>query len=329
MEYVLGAIAVISATLIVFAYLIFIWWLDRYEREPFWLVILTFIYGGLFGTFFGCILSLLPGGLAVAVFGAAGGGFIGTVIVAPVVEEFTKGLIFGVLVLSKHFDNETDGLIYGAATGLGFACVENLVYFVGAQDLEQLFAMAVLRTLFTAIVHCSASAMLGMAVGFARHRGGFLRSAMFVAVGYALAVVNHATWNGLATASGFEAMQESGLSVVLTLIGCGLVALAAFVMFALTQLSLKREHDMIKRFLLAEAQQGTIPAEHAEIIPYWLKRRKSGWLPQQIPKEKYVEAATKLAFRQHQLEHAEGSRRERILRDIAEHRAAIGAMFGG
>ena len=327
MEFIVGAIAVVLSTLVVFAYLGFIWWLDRYEREPFWLVIATFVYGGLFGTFFGCVLSLLPGGIAVSLFGATGGGFIGTVIVAPVVEEFTKGLIFAVLVLSKHFDNETDGLIYGAAVGLGFACVENFVYFATAENIEALVAMAILRTLFTAIVHCSSSAMLGMAVGLVRHRGGVGRVMLFVGVGYALAVVNHAVWNGLATASGFQIMQESGFSVVLTLIGCGLVALAALVMFALTQFSLKREHDMIKRHLADEARRGTIPQAHVEIIPYWLRRRGKDWLPSNVPKGRYIECATLLAFRQHQLEYAEGARRERILRDIESYRDAVTGML--
>lgn len=327
MDFVIGAIAVIGATVLVFSYLVFIWWLDRYEREPFWLVLFTFAYGGIFGTFFGCMLSILPSTISVMALGAAGGGFVGAVIVAPIIEEFTKGLVFGALVLSKHFDNETDGLIYGAATGLGFACVENLLYFASAESVDSLVGMAILRTLFTAIVHCSSSAALGMAIGFARHRGGFGRVALLVSVGYAAAVANHAVWNGLATASGFDSMQESGLSLFLTLIGCSLVMLSAFVMFALTQISLKREHDTIKRFLILEAQRGTMPAEHAEIIPYWLKRRKSGWLPGAVDKEAYIEAATLLAFRQHQLEHAEGSRRERILREIEEYRSAIAGML--
>jgi hypothetical protein len=151
---------------------------------------------------------------------------------------------------------------------------------------------------------------------------------MFVVGGYLLAVTNHAIWNGLATASGFEMMVETGLSLFLTLLGCGLVALASFVMFGITQYSLKREHDMIKEFLAAEAEAGVIPSAHVEIIPYWLKRRKSDWLKPHVPRADYVEAATLLAFRRHQLEHAEGNRRARIEDDIQNYRRQIREMLG-
>lgn len=321
---VVATVAVLGSTLVVLGYLLFIWWLDRYEREPFWLVLATFAYGGIFGTFFGCMLSLLPGGLATALLGPTGGGIVGTVIVAPFAEELTKGLVFLLLVLSRHFDNETDGLIYGAATGLGFACVENLVYFVGAESVEALVGMAVLRTLFTSIVHCSSSAMLGMAIGFARHRGGLGRTVGIVGLGYGLAVLNHAVWNGMATAAGFDSLGP-GLGLLVFLTGGALVAGVALVMFGLTQLSLKWEHDALKRHLVAEAQRGTLPIEHADIVPYWLRRRRDGWLREGVPRSEYVAAATLLAFRLRQLEHAEGARRESILRDIADYRQKLGS----
>lgn len=328
MEILLVGVAVILATCVVFGYLGFIWWLDRYEREPFWMVILTFLYGGLFGTAFGCFFSIFPSLAATGILGASAGGVVSTVLVAPFVEEFTKGLIFAVLVLTKHFDNETDGLIYGAATGLGFACVENLMYFATAQSVESLMTMVVLRTLFTALVHCISSATLGMAIGIARQKRGFGLKAMFVIGGYLLAVTNHAVWNGLATASGFESMVDTGLSVFLTLFGCGLVAIASLTMFGITQYSLKREHDVIKKFLALEAEQGLIPAAHVEIIPYWLKRRKRDWLAPAIPRADYVEAATMLAFRRHQLEFADGARRTRIQKDIDDYRSQLREFLG-
>ena len=321
MEYLVGGIAVSVSTLTVFAYLIFIWWLDRYEREPFWLVLLTFLYGGLFGTLLGCTISAVPGGIAVALCGAEAGNFLGATVVAPIVEEATKGGIFVLLVLSRHFDNETDGLIYGAATGLGFACVENLLYFASAENVEMLVGMAVLRTLFTAIVHCVSSATLGMAFGFARHRRGLLRAAIVVSLGYMLAVTNHAIWNALASVSGFAGLEEAGAAFLL--IGCGLVVLAAFVMFGLTQLSLKREHDLIKRYLAEEAARGTIPAAHADVIPYWLKRRRRDWLKPGVDRAAYIENATLLAFRQYQLTHAEGAKRQRLLEEIEQRRAEV------
>ncbi len=327
MDFVVGAGAVVGATMLIFAYLTFIWWLDRYEREPFWLVLVTFGFGGIFGTWWAVELGTLPSAVTIAVLGGVGGDLVGAVVLAPVIEEFTKGLVFVGLIYSKHFDNETDGLIYGAAVGLGFACVENLAYFSSASGLDELVGMAIVRTLFTAIVHCVSSATLGMAIGLARHRQSVVGSWGIIALGYLLAISNHAAWNFFAGVAGLEALRDTGLSAALLVTACALVVLAAAVMLGLTQFALKREHDMIKRYLAAEAARGTLPVAHVEIVPYWLRRRKSGWLPAGVAREAYVEAATLLAFRQHQLERAEGARRDRLVADIAEHRAAIAQML--
>ena len=48
---------------------------------------------------------------------------------APLIEEPTKAIILFAIVRSRHFDNTTDGFVYGAAAGLGFAMTENFMYF--------------------------------------------------------------------------------------------------------------------------------------------------------------------------------------------------------
>lgn len=312
----LAAVAV--STIVVFLYLVFIWWLDRYEREPFRWVLVAFAWGGLGGTLFGCILSLIGAGMAMTVIGEGSIEAFSTVVIAPLTEELTKALIFLPLLLSRHFDNATDGLIYGAAAGLGFATIENFVYFAGAES--GLIQLIVMRTAFSAIVHCSSSAMIGMAIGYARHRSGALRWLVWPLFGYALAVTNHAMWNGMAVAS--DSLQSVGPF----LLGVLFLGGAALTMFGLTQLSLKWEHDAIKRFLRLEAKKGLIPMAHAEIIPYWMKRRRSGWVPNGIDKTAYIRDATLLAFRQRQLELGQGERSERYLEDIAEFRRRIRSL---
>ena len=51
-------LSALAAALPVVFYLIVIWWFDRYEREPWWLVLLTFIYGAIGAILLGVILSL-------------------------------------------------------------------------------------------------------------------------------------------------------------------------------------------------------------------------------------------------------------------------------
>ena len=321
--------AVLAGSLVVVGYLVVIWWLDRYEREPFWLALLVFAWGAFGGTSMGCCCSLPFVMGAAAVAGEAGGTVIGAVLVAPVVEEITKGLVFVALLLTRHLDNETDGLIYGAATGLGFAVVENIAYAISASEMGTgaVVTLVFLRTFFTALVHCISSGILGMTIGYACHRAGPARWIVWPAIGLVLAIGNHALWNALATAVQFEVIGEA--SPLLTVLAMLIVAAAGAGMFALTQFSLHREHQVIRRHLLAESALGVLPAEHAAVIPYWSRRRQRGWLAPHVPREPYVRAATLLAFRHHQLEVARGERRERYLQDIAALRAeVIGRLRG-
>ena len=105
-------LAVVFATLLILGYLLFIWWLDRYEREPIWLVGLTFLWGGLGGTCLSCVINSSIGAGAAQAFGAQASQILTTVVVAPTVEEVMKGLIFlPLLLIGNNIDNRTDGLI--------------------------------------------------------------------------------------------------------------------------------------------------------------------------------------------------------------------------
>lgn len=324
----LGAVAV--STVIIFGYLVFIWWLDRYEREPFWLVLLTFVWGAVGGTMLGCILSVLMDLpmqlLNPEIYTTIYGDIYSVVIVAPLAEEFTKGLIFVALLFTPHIDNETDGLIYGAAVGLGFAAVENLAYFatVAMTDPGSLLLVIFLRTFFTALVHTISSALLGFSIGYVRHRK--LRPWLWLLpfVGFGLAVLNHALWNFLATMAGSGLLGDAEAAGVVGL-GILLVAGMAVVMFGITQLSLNREQRNIKKYLADEAERGTLPPEHAAIIPYWRKRSKKGWLPPQIPQDDYIAAATLLAFRRYQRDTAAPKYHEKYEEEVEEFRAQVRA----
>lgn len=281
-------LAVVLSTFAVLSYLLVIWWLDRYEREPGWVLALTFAWGGLGGTCLAIAFSSIPQAILMDLFGEDIASVFTTVVIAPVVEEFTKAMVFVLLVLSKHIDSETDGLIYGAATGLGFAAIENLLYYAGAGD--GLYSTIIMRTLFTTFVHCVSSALIGMGIGWARHRKW--TAIWAVLVGYVSAVLTHGTWNGLAVLA-----ERSGEGMVM-MMSVMLLAGAGLMMFLLTQWMLVREHHVMRRFLEREAAQGTLPLEHARWIPFWSKRHRV----KVADRGKYIRLATLLAFRQHQVE---------------------------
>ena len=126
MNHVIIFVSLIVAVTPMVAMLIFIWWVDRYDREPLKYVFGAFLWGG-----FGAIaLSILGTDAGIRMLG----GIVNTtefdfpaVVLAPFIEEFMKGLIVLFLLRFRQFDNVTDGLVYGAASGLGFGMTENFM----------------------------------------------------------------------------------------------------------------------------------------------------------------------------------------------------------
>lgn len=308
-----------AAALPILIYLVVIWRLDRYEREPLWLVGLTFLYGAIGAILLGTILSLTvmaAAGTHDMAFGAS--------IVAPLCEEPAKGLIVLLLLLTRHFDNTTDGLIYGAASGLGFAMTENFLYFLQADQtggIEAWQLVVVLRSLFSALMHCAASASFGAILGRFRYRGGVSQWLIAPLLGLAIAMSMHGAFNSALVYS-----ERSGADH-LAFVGLGLIPIAAIVLFTITMVSLGREHRMLAAQLRDEAAQGLIPAAHADILPFHRRRWRRGWLDPRIDKKRYIQCATLLAFRKWQLGLPTG-RRVELARELGRLRAEVRAVLG-
>ncbi len=181
-------------------------WLDRVEPEPWSARVHAFLWGAFVATAVSGIVNELVGvGLGL---GAS------LVISAPVVEEIMKGLGIWYAVRRKELDGVMDGVVYAGWTALGFAVVENFLYFGLAEQEGQLVLVFVLRALLTPFAHPLFTAWTGIAIGRAVARGApVLPSALG---GLALAMLSHAAWNGAAS---------YGAEI------SGLVVLGAFAMF--------------------------------------------------------------------------------------------------
>lgn len=86
-------------------------------------------------------------------------------VIAPLVEELAKS--YGVFRVRRFIHEVEDGIVYGAAAGLGFAATENLFYESDAfltQGAEAFIATAIVRTLSSALLHASASSVMGLGV---------------------------------------------------------------------------------------------------------------------------------------------------------------------
>ena len=290
-------LSVICATVPIFAYLFFVWWLDRYDREPVWLLFLTFAWGALGGVFLAIVGSLALSLSMSAVFGISGSDAMDTVFVAPVVEEITKGLFLLVIFARRDFDNTTDGVVYGAAAGLGFAATENFLYFVSAwmEGGAGSWAPTVfMRTLFSGTMHAFSTGMLGASLGYMKFSRSTAIKFFMPILGLGLAMGIHALWNGSLVVAG---AADSLAPMALGIVGVPLFGLS---LFALTQVSLWFESRTIELELREECALGIIPEAHLAILPSYLRRAGNGWLPPTVVKRRYVPLATTLAFRKFQ-----------------------------
>jgi hypothetical protein len=109
-------------------------------------------------------------------------------------------------------------------------------------------------------------------------------------------------------------------------LGFALIPMAAITLFTITMISLGREHRMLAAELREEAMAGLIPPAHADILPFHRRRWRNGWLDPRIDKKRYIECATRLAFRKWQSK-LPGGRLSDITRDIAELRREITTLL--
>lgn len=159
---------------------------------------------------------------------------IGLLVIAPLVEEMLKSL--GPVILSYRLRGKADALLWGLASGAGFALVESL--FSGAIALPEWGGIMLLRAGAT-LMHCLTSGTMGLGWYYAlvAHRPWCLIGA------YMASVCLHAFWNAI----GFGLIIASSPIITapgycFAIGGFGFMALmvstaifAAFLLFRLTE----------------------------------------------------------------------------------------------
>jgi RsiW-degrading membrane proteinase PrsW (M82 family) len=297
----LALVSAVCATAPMLAFLWLAWFLDRHDREPWWLFGLTFLWGALGAVLFALIGSGVMLGMLGAAIGPEAADAWSAVLIAPLVEEPTKALVLFLVMFSRHFDNATDGFVYGSAAGLGFGMTENFLYFLSVAatgDVAGWVQTVIIRTLFSAVMHAAATSCVGAMLGFARFRGlGW--KVLALPIGFGAAIGIHATWNGLLTLDMF-----TGGTGALAALDFLLFPIEGLVLFGVFQLALWDERATLRRELAEEAQAGLLPLAHARAIATYFGRSSGGWLEPGIPRHPYIRAVTTLALRKHQARNA-------------------------
>ena len=226
--------------------------LDRFEPEPTRILVRTFLWGAGAATFVALIINTAVG-LTL-------GEFASTVISAPVVEEAAKALalLFVIRRRPGFLDGVHDGVVYAVWVALGFAMVENVLYYAEAfitEGWEGITILFALRGVMTPLCHPIFTAMtgigLGVAVGRGWGRGGI---AFGFLIGLAVAIILHALWN-------LSAMTGATIAVYLA----GYLPLAV-IGIALVLGGSRRERRILTRGLATEEAAGTLSAAEVALL---------------------------------------------------------------
>lgn len=205
---ILASLMITYAVVQTIVLLLLLRFVDPYEREPASLLALMALWGAVGATSISAlgntiIRNALPLDVAT-VFGRA--------LYAPVVEEVAKGLALVIFVLVAlradgrfgipRFEGVTDGIVYGAAVGLGFAFTEDVVYLlIGASrlGLEQGLVDYLARRDFFGLAmlhHAIYSATFGVGLGLATWTLRRGPKVLFASGGLLLAMLLHSFNNG-------------------------------------------------------------------------------------------------------------------------------------
>jgi RsiW-degrading membrane proteinase PrsW (M82 family) len=299
-----GPVAAVIASVVAFIpamfYLLPLMWLDRYDPEPLWLLALAFLWGALVAVLVSFVVNTGVGiGISVAVGGEQGmilGDMVGAVISAPVIEELSKGV--GLLILliffRRYFDDILDGIVFAGVIALGFATVENVLYYGRAiltGGFGALVFIFLLRGVLSPFAHVTFTAMTGIGCGIARESHNTLVRIVMPVVGYFFAVLLHAIWNGMAVIGGLEGF----------LLGYLLLEIPFFLMFiGFSLFIMRRQNRILKEMLAIDIARGLIPADHAKIVTSAF--RSTGWLLSGIfsgkfrARNRYLRAVGKLGL---------------------------------
>ena len=251
-----------------FLFAAFVYWLDRYEKEPLALLGAAFFWGVVIAAGGAFIINTVFG-IGIYIFtGSEGAAEIGTTsVVAPIVEEILKGaaVLIVFFLFRKEFDSVLDGIIYGGIVGLGFAATENVIYIYRNGYLDGgwggLFLLAFIRVILVGWMHAFFTAFTGIGFAIARINKNTLIKFIAPLVGLGLAISIHAfhnTFGGLIGGLG-------GLAAGTFIDWIGWALMLGFIIWMIAH-----ERNIVKKQLEEEVYAGLISqAQYQKALSPW------------------------------------------------------------
>jgi RsiW-degrading membrane proteinase PrsW (M82 family) len=259
-------ISLIAAVLPTLIYSMLFYWADRYEREPRWLLWVSFLWGAVPAIVVSLIAELALGAPFVGDPSSLAGEVVEGAVVAPIVEELAKG--FALLAIfwwrRQEFDGVLDGIVYGALVGFGFAMTENFLYFIGAYaegGFGSLTVVIFLRSILFGLNHAFYTALIGIGLGMARHQRSRIQRAIWFAVGLSAGIFAHSLHN---LGASLADVNFATFAINLVVGGAGL----AIILLAIG-LSWQHERNMIQAELAPEVGRLLTRAEYERLTGTW------------------------------------------------------------
>ncbi len=285
---------------------------DRLEPEPRINLIFAFAWGAGVAALVAVIINTL--GLEYVTMPALGktaGQYVSATFGAPPVEETLKGLVLILLLRLRRqeLDGPTDGIIYAAMVGLGFAMMENISYYIDALlkpeigGAKLLGITFVLRGVLSPFAHPIFTSMTGIGVAYAAsHR----RAGWAIPLGWFGAMLLHGTWNGLSE------LGLPGLGIAYLILFCVLVGLIIVLVH-----DRRRIVSLIRRCLPAYVPTGLVTPQDIHMLSTLRDRqvarnwaRMNGGRSAAAAMADYQLAATELAMLHQRAERGVTSRPE-------------------
>ncbi|HET7143827.1 MAG TPA: PrsW family intramembrane metalloprotease [Anaerolineales bacterium] len=251
-----------------FLFAAFVYWLDRYEKEPKALLGAAFFWGVVIAAG-GAFIINTAFGVGIYIFtGSEGAAEIGTTsVIAPIVEEILKGMavVIVFLIFRREFDSILDGIIYGGIVGLGFAATENTIYIYRNGYLESgwngLFLLAFIRVILVGWMHAFFTAFTGIGLAVSRINKNMLIKVIAPLAGITMAMTIHAFHN---TFGGLVGGLE-GLAAGTFIDWIGWAFMFGFIIWMIAQ-----ERNIVKRQLHEEVASGLISqAQYQRALSPW------------------------------------------------------------
>ncbi len=180
--------------------------LDRNEKEPWRIVLVAFAWGAIVATSMVIWGESLWSAIAERVLVPGPGLDTSIAFSAGLLEEVAKGIavLLLFLVMRNEFDDVVDGIVYGAAVGLGFNFMESIAYMThlyaiftpegvgGYAAGFQWYSRQVLGLFFG---HATYTALIGAGIGIARQLPSRRQKVIAIASGFLIAIAAHFSWD--------------------------------------------------------------------------------------------------------------------------------------